>query len=126
MDRMLALAAFVLSLLGCEPQRSVFESRAIGDGRDLLHARASIESGVARFDCLASTTGLCYWTVHPAGCTGDSGTVVAPCAAAASRRFALAVDDSRHLPGVASARVCVADRAGAASPACHEMGVDAR
>ena len=127
MERMLALAAFVLSLLGCGPQRSVFESRAVDGGRELLHARASIESGVARFECFASATGLCYWTVFPAGCGGGSGDPApTPCTVHGSRRFALAVDGSRRIAGLATARVCIADRAGAAAPACHELGFEAR
>jgi hypothetical protein len=126
MERFLALAAFLLSLLGCEPQRSVFESHAVDGGRDLLHARASIESGVARFECLESATGLCYWSVFPAGCDGSSGPLpVAPCASAPSRRFALATDDSRQVTGLSTARVCVAGDA-AAAPACHDLGLDAR
>jgi hypothetical protein len=120
MDKLFALAAFVLSLLGCEPQRSVFEHRTVYDGRDLLHARASVESGVARFECLESATGLCYWTVRRTPCRDAALPCTEP-----GTQFALAVDDSRQIAGLARVHLCVADRAGARA-SCEALGEEAR
>lgn len=118
MDKCLALLAFLFSLSGCEPTGSTFVSREVSNGRDLLHARASLASGVARFECLRSDSGLCHWTIHPARC-GDG----APCATP-PQRIVLAADESRQLAGVTRLRACVARRAGG-SPACEVLGADA-
>lgn len=112
MDIMTALLAFVLSLLGMDAPRSTFVHREDHDGRTVLHARASVEAGVARFDCIESATGLCYWTVQPPDCTRG---------ACSSRRFATAVHDSRQLAGFTRVRLCVAARADAPRR-CHALG----
>lgn len=118
MDKLLALAAFLLSLFGFDVQRSTFESREISNGRELLHARATLEAGVARFECLASTTGLCYWAVYPARCADDASA----CTSRPLRRFALAVDDTRQVTGLSRVRTCVSGSAATAAPACHALG----
>lgn len=117
MDKLFALAAFLLSLFGFDTSRSTFVNREVFDGRELLHARATLEAGVARFECLASTSGLCYWSVSPMRCAASD----TPCTPAPLRRFALAVDDSRQVTGVSQLRLCVGADA-RAKPACHELG----
>ncbi len=120
MDKLLAIAAFLLSLFGCDPQRSTFESREVFDGRDLLHARATLEAGVARFECLASTSGLCYWVLFQARCAASDAT----CTSRPSKRFALAIDDSRQVSGISRVRLCVSAAAATPAPTCHELGND--
>lgn len=121
MDKLLALAVFLLSLFGCDTQRSTFVNREVLDGRDLLHARATLEAGVARFEYIASASGLCYWSLFPARCAKGAP----PCTPRPLQRFALAVDDSRQVTGMSRVRLCVARAAGTASPVCHELGATA-
>jgi hypothetical protein len=101
-----ALLYFVLSLFGCDVGRSTFVDRIGDDGVHALYSRATVEAGVARFECLRSASGHCYYTVLPRDC--DAGR--RGCSDEPLRRFAVANGDSRQIVGLHDFRLCVSDR----------------
>lgn len=103
MDRWIALGTFIAALAGCEPQRETLVHRNVDNGVEKLHARAAVEAGVARFECVQSASGECRWVLH---------------AGAMPREVRVAAGDSRQIAVIARARVCVAD---AAASACHRF-----
>lgn len=114
MNRILGLSAFVLSLFGCDPAGSALVHRARDGARDLLHARASIEAGVARVECIAGVPGACERTRRIPACA-----VGAPaCAGAPARRFALAAADGPRPTGVPVVRPCGAGAVDERTPVC--------
>lgn len=112
MDKLLALAAFLASLIGCDGGRDTVVHRIAGPAGDLLLSRASVQAGSARFDCVQSASGACHYLVLPPGC------VVARTCADRSRRFEVAAGQSRQLIGLHAFRVCVAGDARLASAPC--------
>jgi hypothetical protein len=78
MDRLFALAAFLLSLFGCDVQRGALPDRELFDVRQLMHAHATLASGIARIGCLSGASRLCDWTLPPARCAEASRCTAPP------------------------------------------------
>ncbi|AXK72792.1 hypothetical protein DWG18_11220 [Lysobacter sp. TY2-98] len=57
MDKLFALFAFLASLIGCDGGRDTVVHRIVGTGADVLFSRATVQDGVARFDCVRSASG---------------------------------------------------------------------
>jgi hypothetical protein len=107
-----ALLYFVLSLFGVDVGRSTFVDRVVVDGAYALSSRATVEAGVARFECLRSASGHCYYTLFPRQCPPSSttgGKVDAACLAKPIERFVVANGDSRQLTGLNDFRLCVSE-----------------
>lgn len=109
MDKLFALFAFLASLIGCDGGRDTVVHRIVGSGADVLFSRATVQDGVARFDCVRSASGTCHYLVLPRGC--DVGQA---CATDADR-YDVAAGDSRQVTGLHSFRVCVSPSNGDAS-----------
>lgn len=116
-----ALLYFVLSLFGCDVGRSTFVDRVVVDGASTLSSRATVEAGVARFDCLRSASGHCYYTVFPRECVASAtdGKADATCLSKPIGRFAVANGDSRQVTGLSDFRLCVSDKDGAPGAGCR-------
>ncbi|MBU8977412.1 MULTISPECIES: hypothetical protein [unclassified Lysobacter] len=116
-----ALLYFVLSLFGCDVGRSTFVDRVVVDGANALVSRATVEAGVARFECLRSASGHCYYTVFPRECatSQSSGKVEAACLAQPIGRFTVANGDSRQVTGLNDFRLCVSDKDGTPGTGCQ-------
>lgn len=112
-----ALLYFLLSLFGCDVGKSTFVDRIVHDGATSLDSRTVVEAGVARFECLSSASGQCYYTLFPRDCSAsnkkDAGCQVKPI-----RQFAVADGDTRQIAGLRDFRLCVSDENGAAAPGC--------
>lgn len=119
--KFLALCYFVLSLFGCDVGRSTFVNRISIDGVDALYSRATVEAGVARFECLRSSSGRCHYSVFPPACAASSiaGDDDGDCATAPVKRFALAKGDSRQLTGLSHFRLCVSADGAPLAPDCE-------
>lgn len=113
-----ALLYFVLSLFGCDVGRSTFVDRISVDGAHALYSRATVEAGVARFECLRSATGHCYYTVFPRDCGAGSAKGGA-CNEPPLQRFAVANGDSRQIAGLHDFRLCVSDRYATPEAGCR-------
>lgn len=124
MNKLLALCYVVLSLFGCDAGRSIHVTRSSVDGIDVLHARAVVQGGVARFECLRSASGRCHYTLFPEDCvpadpvTGSADAAAGLCASAPLERFALAGGDRREIPGLRRFRLCVSDDEVLPGPDC--------
>jgi hypothetical protein len=117
MDKFFALFAFLASLIGCDGGRDTVVHRIAGAGSDVLFSRATVQDGVARFDCVRSASGTCHYLVLPHGCmTGQ------PCASHADR-YDVAAGDSRQVTGLHAFRLCVSTMSGdAACSASDSLG----
>ena len=113
-----ALLYFVLSLFGCDVGRSTFVDRIMHDGAYTLDSRTVVEAGVARFECLRSTSGQCYYTLFPRDCSAadkkDTGCLARPI-----RQFAVADGDTRQIAGLRDFRLCVSDENVLAGAGCR-------
>ncbi|MBS7456920.1 hypothetical protein [Coralloluteibacterium stylophorae] len=116
MDKFVALLQFVLALFGVDVAGSTYVARATVDGVDTLHARAVVEAGVARFECLRSASGHCHYVVWPSRCDGP-----ASCDRGPLQRFVLASGDSRQVAGLHRFRLCVTAEDAAAGTACAQV-----
>ena len=111
MTKFVALLQFLLALGGCSLGGTTYSNRIAEGGHDVLASRARVQDGVARFDCRASDSGWCHYTLYPDAC-GDGKD----CALAPIQRFASLTARPRRPPGPARARCaprgCRARRAG--------------
>jgi hypothetical protein len=113
MNRITALAAFLLSLFDCDTGRSEHEHQRITDGVVAVHARARSAAGVTDLECLASGSGACHFH-FPAAClaAGD-------CPPEPARRLVLAVGERRKVAGMVDFRMCAGATSAEAGAACR-------
>ncbi|MGY4515075.1 hypothetical protein [Lysobacter sp. HA18] len=117
MDKLFALLAFVASLLGWNGGRDTVVHRIVGSGADALFSRASVQDGVARFDCVRSASGACHYLVLPSGCAAEQDCTTRV------RRYDVAAGESRQVTGLHSFRLCVSGAAvGTACSASDSLG----
>jgi len=122
-----ALLYFLLSLFGCDVGRSTFVDRIVHDGATALDSRTVVEAGVARFECLSSASGQCYYTLFPRECaTAHAKGEDAGCLAKPIQRFAVADGDTRQIAGLRDFRLCVSDEDVAAGAGCRVQAPNAR
>ena len=112
MSKLIALFQFLLALAGIGVGGTTYDTRVAANGHDVLDSRAHVQDGVARFDCRASDTGLCHFTLYPQRCTD------ATCDAPPLRSFDVARGDSRQIAGLPGFRLCVDADGAALGPDC--------
>ncbi|GAB1596884.1 hypothetical protein [Lysobacter claricitrinus] len=110
MDKLLALFAFIASLAGWDGHRDTVVHRIVGAGADVMFSRATVQDGVARFDCVRSASGTCHYLVLPRGCPNE-----ADCATRV-RRYDVASGESRQVTGLHAFRLCVSASANGTPP----------
>ena len=116
MSKTLASSLFLLVLFvlcACKPQGTVHIHLVGNAGGYTLHSKAQVLDGVARFECRASSSGQCHFTLYSKGCD-DSACTLAPL-----RRFALARGRTLQLDGVDDFRLCVSTDAMPQDPGCE-------
>ena len=107
MRNVLALLYYLLAVVGCSGGR-VTDIRSEVDGSGVLHGRIEQRAGVARFECLASASGQCHFSLFDPSCADPAATCDKP-----PERFVLARGASREIVGLpADFKPCV-DTAGA-------------
>ena len=115
MSKLIALLQFLLALAGVDVGGSDYSNRISNGGHDVLNVRTHVQHGVARFECLASDSGWCHYTLYAGACDAGSGS---GCTQAPLRRFSVARGDSRQIAGLDGFRVCVGLDAGTLGPDC--------
>lgn len=108
--KLMALVYFVLSLYGCDIGGSNHVTRTTVDGTDVLYSQTTTRAGVARFECLRSASGACYYTVLPRECGTISPLAnpqTEPCASEAIKHFTVPNGESRQITGLAGFNLCV-------------------
>ena len=111
-----ALFAFALSLMGCPLGGTTWSHRITGDHGDALYSKAWAKDGRARFECVQSSSGKCWYTLFPIDCKDDA------CVAKPLVRFPLVRGDEREFTGLPEFRFCVARDATLPPPDCREQG----
>lgn len=105
MNRFFALLAFAASLYGCD-LGTVTTVQRIADGVHALDSRVVARPGRARFDCLASSDGICRYTLYRRDCASAPGHG-AGCPATPLAAFDLASGGHREVTGLPPFRICV-------------------
>lgn len=103
MRNLFAAVYFLLALFGCESGGTTMITHSISNGVDLLHAKTRIKAGVARFECLASVSGECHYTLLPDKCAATD----APCMEKPIDRFVMKAGESREVVGLPRFSACV-------------------
>jgi len=103
MRNLFAAVYFLLALFGCESGGTTMVTRSISNGVDLIHARTKIKAGVARFECIASVSGECHYTLLPDECA-QTGM---PCKEPPIDRFTMKMGESREIVGLPKFSACV-------------------
>lgn len=118
MPKFTALLQFLLALGGCAMGGTTYTHRISRDGHDVLTSEARLQDGVARFDCEASDSGRCHYTLYPEACAGKTDCQLAPL-----QRFSVARGQTREIAGVRDFRVCVGIDATAMGADCQPVAV---
>lgn len=105
MRRILLVGVAVLAIAGCEKSSNTSITRTNANGVDTLYSKSTVVEGVARFECIASSSGQCHYLVLAPGCSTDTA-----CATPPLRRFAVAAGKTEQVSGLPKDfRQCVSD-----------------
>lgn len=123
MPKLIAIAKLLLSpllmlLSACGADGTSYSNRIGSNGHDVLHSKARVEDGVARFQCLASDSGQCHYTLFPEACAGKPDCALAPL-----QRFTVARGEGRQIKGLRDFRVCVGIDEKALGADCQPIAV---
>jgi hypothetical protein len=118
MNTAIAIVLYVLSLCGIDVNNETRIDRIRSNGTDVLYSRVVARPNGTRFECLRSASVQCYYTVFPERCATTSGRRSVECRSTPVERFALARGDSRRMPSLAPARLCVSADAAVRGPGC--------
>ena len=102
MSKFIALLQFLLALSGCSVGGTSFTNRIDSD-QVRLTSKAHVQDGVARFNCVETSSGSCHYTLYPDACAGKADCQLAPL-----QRFTVARGESRQIAGLVDFRPCVA------------------
>lgn len=100
MSKLIALLQFLLALAGVHAGGTTWTTRVEDQGL-ALYSKAHAQDGVARFDCIDSSTGGCHYTLYPERCNS------AACDAKPLQRFVVERGGSRQFAGLPGFRLCV-------------------
>lgn len=114
----LLLSPLLLVLSACGVDGTSYSNRIANNGHDVLYSKARAEDGIARFECKASDSGRCHYTLYPAACSGKADCQLAPL-----RRFSVARGQTHEIAGVRDFRVCVGIDATAMGADCQPVAV---
>ena len=89
MTKFAALLSFALSLFGFHVGGTTWSHRVTGNHGDALYSKAWAKDGRARFECIESSSGKCWYTLFRDACDNDA------CVDRPLTHFALARGDER-------------------------------
>ena len=113
MSKFIALLQFLLALCGCSVEGTTYSNRIDSD-REQLTSKALVQDGVARFNCVESSSGRCHYTLYPDACAGKADCQLAPL-----QRFTVARGVSHQIAGLVDFRPCVATTGAAMGADCQ-------
>lgn len=107
MSKLIVIARLLLSpllmiLSACGMDGTSYSNRIGNNGHDVLYSKAHAKDGVARFECKASDSGTCHYTLYPDACAGKANCKLAPL-----QRFTVPRGQTRQVEGLRDFRVCV-------------------
>ncbi|SDY44728.1 hypothetical protein SAMN04487939_102183 [Lysobacter sp. yr284] len=121
MRNLMALLYYLCALFGCSVGGTTIEHHNVIDGVDILDSRVRITERIARFDCKASRSGQCHYSLFRSGCpaTTAAGAATDPQCAQPTERFALAAGTTREIVGIAEGfKVCASETTTAMDADC--------
>jgi len=101
-----ALLYYLFALLGCDIGATTIVHRASVDGIDIIDSEVRVTDRIAKFECLASRSGQCHYTLFHDDCAvaGNTATSpageVQPCASQPFERFAMAAGSDKEVIGL--------------------------
>lgn len=119
MRNLSAAIYFLLALFGCDGGGATLLDRATIDGIEALYSETRVRAGVARFECVASASGRCHYTLLPPRCATPGAKPSDECRDAPVERFSIAAGTHREVVGLPEFGVCVSDDAGAPARGCR-------
>lgn len=119
MSKLIALFQFLLALAGFPSGGTTWTSQ-VHDNGQVLSSRAHAQDGVARFDCIDSSSGRCHYTLYPERCAG------AGCDLPPLRSFDVARGESRQFAGLPGFRLCVDADGANLGPDCRPRAAVAK
>lgn len=115
--RLVALLAFVASVLGCDHPHRTISQRTTANGVDLLDSEVAIAAGHTRFDCRASRTGICHYMVFTHACDAQDRCDDPPL-----RQLSVPAGAHRDVAGLPVAmQVCASADATPVDARCHPL-----
>ena len=120
MSKLIALLQFLLALAGIHTGGTNYSTRVAANGHDALSSQAHVQGGVARFECEASDSGWCHYTLYPDACANKA------CSNAPLRQFSVASGQSRQFAGLSGFRLCVESDSAAVGPDCKPRATVAK
>ena len=119
MTKFIALLQFLLALAGVHTGGTSYSTRIATDGHDALNSQARVQDGVARFECEASDSGWCHYTLYPDACASKA------CSNTPLRQFSVASGQSKQFAGLSGFRLCVDSANAALGPDCKPRTANA-
>ena len=98
MTKFVALLQFLLALGGCSLGGTTYSNHIANGGHDVLASKARVQDGVARFDCRASDSGWCHYTLYPDACGDGKDCALAPIQRLCSAQSIASVPPSEPKP----------------------------
>ena len=114
----LLFSPLLLILAACNIGGTTYSNRIGIDGHDTLYSKARAKDGVARFECKASDSGRCHYTLYPEACSGKADCQLAPL-----QRFSVARGQAHKIAGLQDFRVCVAIDGAAMRADCQPVAI---
>ena len=102
MTKLIALLQFLLALVGIHSGGTDYSYRIEESNGASIYGKAHSQDGVARFECIDSSSGLCHFTLYPRGCAGPSGCKQPPL-----RTFSIARGETQQIAGLSGFQLCV-------------------
>ncbi|GAB3358169.1 hypothetical protein [Lysobacter tyrosinilyticus] len=105
MHTLIAAIYFLLALFGFASSGTTLITRSTVDGADAIYSRTRFEAGVAHFECIASASGACHYTLFPRRCASLDGN----CGDRPMDRLTIPAGSQREVIGLREFDACVAE-----------------
>lgn len=103
MHNLIAAIYFLLALFGYDGGGTTVITRSSIDGADVIYSRTRTMVGIARFECIASASGECHYTLFPRQCASLHGN----CGDRPMDRLTVPVGGKREVVGLPAFDACV-------------------
>ena len=116
MHNLLAAIYFLLALFGYDGGGTTVITRSSIDGTDVIYSRTRIKAGIARFECIASASGACHYTLFPRRCASMQGN----CGDRPMDRLTIPAGSKREVVGLPEFDACVTQDDAATQRECSQ------
>ncbi|MGO1003723.1 hypothetical protein [Lysobacter sp. CA196] len=126
-----ALLYYLFALLGCDMGATTIVHRASANGVDIIDSEVRVTDRIAKFECLASQSGQCHYTLFHHDCAAVASTGAAkqpaadakPCTGQAFERFAMIAGTDKEVIGLEPGfKLCVSAEDQAMTADCKNAG----